>query len=91
MIQLDLANLRFRALNVSGCYMYGIDSLKVESVLLNGKENHHVFYCDVNQGFAIVNKTNIQGELTFTDNGLIYDLFFGDVEVILNGMEKRTD
>ena len=82
MIQLDLANLRFRALNIAGCYMSGIDSLKVKSVLLNGKENHHVFYCDVNQGFAIVNKTDVQGKLTVVDGELIHDLFFGDVEVI---------
>lgn len=61
MIQLDLANLRFRALNIAGFHMSGIDSLKVKSVLLNGEENHDVFYCDVNLGFAIVNKTDVQG------------------------------
>lgn len=82
MIQLDLANLRFRALNVAGCYMSGIDDGKVKSVILNGRTSHHVFYCDVNQGFAIVNKTDVQDKLTVADGELIYDLFFGDVKVI---------
>lgn len=90
MITLDTATLRFRALNMQGCYMYGIDN-NVKKVLLNGSSSHHVFYCDVNLGFAIVYKQDLSGKLVVSDNELIYDVFFGKVEVIFDGLEKRPD
>ena len=33
MVNLDIANLRFRAMNVQGCYMAGIDNEKVKSFI----------------------------------------------------------
>lgn len=82
MITLDTATLRFRALNVQGCYMAGIDNQHVKEVLLNGNKSHDVFYCDVNSGFAVINKKNIDGTVLVADDGIIYDVFFGKVEVI---------
>lgn len=63
MITLDTATLRFRALNMQGCYMVGIGNHRVKEILLGGKKNHRVFYCDVNSGFAIVHKENLDGAL----------------------------
>lgn len=91
MITLDTATLRFRALNAQGCYMSGIGSHRVKEVLLGGKKNHRVFYCDVNSGFAIVHKENLDGTLVVADNEIVYDIFFGKVEVIFNDMEKPAD
>lgn len=91
MITLDTAALRFRALNMQGCYMVGVDDHNIKQVLLDGKGNHHVFYCDVNSGFAIVHKENLDGSLVVADNEIVYDVFFGKVEVILDGMEKPAD
>ena len=84
MIQLDLANLRFRAMNVQGCYMAGIDNEKVKKVLLGGDDKiRYTFYCDVNNGFAILHKTDVAGNIVVADNEIVYELFFGKVEVIL--------
>lgn len=91
MITLDTATLRFRALNMQGCYMVGVDDHNVKEVLLNGSGNHHVFYCDVNSGFAIVYKQDLNGKIVVSDNELIHDVFFGKVEVIFDDMEKRPD
>lgn len=84
MITLDTATLRFRALNLQGCYMSGIDKHSVKEVLLNGKVSHHVFYCDVNLGFAIVFKKGLDDRLLVVDNELVHDVFFGKVEVIFD-------
>ena len=91
MITLDTATLRFRALNIQGCYMEGIDDNNIKGVLLNGKASHYVFYCDVNLGFAILYKQDLNGRIVFSDNELIHDVFFGKVEVIFNDMEKPAD
>ena len=82
MITLDTATLRFRALNLQGCYMVGIGNHRVKEVLLGGKNNNRVFYCDVNSGFAIVHKENLDGSLVVADNEIVYDVFFGKIEVI---------
>ncbi len=91
MITLDTAALRFRALNVQGCYMAGTESHNIKEVLLNEKGNHHVFYCDVNSGFAIVFKKGLDDRLLVVDNELVHDVFFGKVEVIFDDMEKPAD
>ena len=91
MITLDTATLRFRALNIQGCYMVGVGNHRVKEVLLGGKKNHRVFYCDVNSGFAIVHKESLDGSLVVADDEIVYDVFFGKVEVILDGMEKPAD
>ncbi len=91
MITLDTATLRFRALNVQGCYMTGIDNHNIKEALLNGKGNHHVFYCDVNSGFAIVFKKGLDDKLLVVDGELVHDANFGKVEVIFDDMEKRPD
>lgn len=91
MITLDTATLRFRALNMQGCYMSGIDNHNIKEVLLDGKSNHHVFYCDVNSGFAIVFKKGLDDRLLVVDGELVHDVFFGKVEVIFDDMEKPAD
>lgn len=91
MITLDTATLRFRALNLQGCYMEGIDDNNVKGVLLNGSASHHVFYCDVNSGFAIVFKKGLDGGILVVDGELVHDVFFGKVEVIFDDMGKRPD
>lgn len=84
MITLDTATLRFKALNTQGCYMSGIGNHNIKEVILDGKGSHHVFYCDVNSGFAIVYKQDLNGEIVVSDNELIHDVFFGKVEVIFD-------
>lgn len=91
MITLDTAALRFRALNMQGCYMVDVVDHNIKEVLLNGKGNHHVFYCDVNSGFAIVFKKDLDDKLLVVDGELVHDVFFGKVEVIFDDMEKRPD
>lgn len=91
MITLDTATLRFRALNMQGCYISGIDNHNIKEILLDGKANHHVFYCDVNLGFAIVFKKGLDGGLLVVDGELVYDVFFGKVEVIFDDLEKPAD
>ena len=91
MITLDTATLRFRALNIQGCYMSGIDNYNIKEVLLDGKGDHHVFYCDVNSGFAIVFKKGLGDRLLVIDGELVHDFFFGKVEVIFDDMEKPAD
>lgn len=91
MITLDTATLRFRALNVKGCYMVGVNDHNVKEVLLNGSGNHHVFYCDVNSGFAMVYKQDLSEKIVISDNEVVHDIFFGKVEVIFNDMEKPAD
>jgi hypothetical protein len=71
--------------------MSGIGSHRVKEVLLGGKKNHRVFYCDVNLGFAIVYKQDLSGKLIVSDNEIIYDVFFGKVEVIFDDMEKPAN
>jgi hypothetical protein len=63
----------------------------IKEVLLNGKGNHHVFYCDVNSGFAIVFKKDLDDKLLVVDGELVHDVFFGKVEVIFDDVEKRPD
>ncbi len=91
MITLDTATLRFRALNMQGCYMSGIDDHNIKEVLLDGKGNHHVFYCDVNSGFAIVFKKGLDDRLLVVGGELVHDVFFGKVEVFFDDMEKPAD
>ena len=91
MITLDTATLRFRALNIQDCYMVGIGDHNVKEVLLNGSANHRVFYCDVNLGFAILYKQDLNGKIVVSDNELIYDVFFGEIEVIFDDLEKPAD
>ncbi len=91
MITLDTATLRFRALNIQGCYMVGINDHNVKEVLLNGTGNQSVFYCDVNLGFALVFKKGLDGRILVADGELVHDVFFGKVEVIFNDLEKRPD
>lgn len=91
MITLDTATLRFRALNMQGCYMSGIDNHKIKEVLLDGKGNQSVFYCDVNSGFAIVFKKGLDDRVLVVDGELVQDVFFGKVEVIFDDVEKRPD
>ena len=84
MITLDTATLRFRALNMQGCHMVGIGNHNIKEVLLNGKGSHHVFYCDVNSGFAIVFKKGLDDRLLVVDGELVHDVFFGKVEVVFD-------
>lgn len=91
MITLDTATPRFRALNVQGCYMTGIGNHNIKEVLLDGKGNHSVFYCDVNSGFAIVYKQDLSGKIVVADNEIVYDVFFGKVEVIFDDLEKPAN
>lgn len=91
MITLDTATLRFRALNMQGCYMSGIGNHNIKEVLLDGKGNHSVFYCDINSGFAIVFKKGLDDRVLVVDDELVHDVFFGKVEVIFNDMEKPAD
>lgn len=91
MITLDTGTLQSRALNIQGCYMVGINDHNVKRVLLNGCDNHSVFYCDVNSGFAVLNKRDLSGKVIVSGDDLIYDVFFGKVEVIFDGMEKPAD
>ena len=81
MINIDISNLRLKAMNVAGCYMVGV-STGIEKVLIDGAKKDHVFYCDVNSGFAVIHKTTITGQLVVADNELVYELFFGKVEVV---------
>lgn len=68
--------LKLRALTIDGCYLAGVNSLEIKSVLLNGEETLGVMYCDVNNGFAIIT--------TKCDrNGVTHGMFFGKVEVVL--------
>lgn len=81
MIGLDNINLldylEKRAKTVSGCYLAGVNSLPIKSVLLNGEESLGAMYCDVNNGFALI-------ATKCTREGFIYELFFGKVEVIFD-------
>lgn len=90
MITLDTATLRFRALNVQGCYMVGIGNHRVKEVLLGSKKNHRVFYCDVNSGFAIVFKKDLDDRLLVVGGELVHDVFFGKVEVIFDEQEIQA-
>ena len=87
MIQLDLANLRFRALNVAGCYMSGIDNGKVKSVKIDGVVSNSVFYCDINLGLAIYWKKDLSGKPLILDGDFVYEFVFGVIEVEFNDME----
>ena len=84
MITLDTGTLQSRALNVQGCYMVGINDHNVKRVLLNGCDSHHVFYCDVNSGFAVLNKRDLSGKIIVSNGEFIHDVFFGKVEVIFD-------
>lgn len=92
MINLDISILEHRALNIDGCYIAQMPIPKrVKSVLLNGVPQSSVFYCDTNIGFAVLHKAELNGKLITVDGQLVYDLFFGKVEVIFDDMEKPTD
>ena len=83
MMTIDTNTLEQRALHEDGCYMVGINSINVESVLMNGEPLAHCVFVDIKSGIAIVNKTHIGGNIMVFDGGIIAELVFGKFEVKL--------
>lgn len=87
MIQLDLVNLRFRALNIDGCYMANI-SRNVKLIKIDGVVSNGVFYCDTNLGFAIKYKTDLSDMPILIDGDFVYEFVFGVIEVKFDDMAQ---
>lgn len=86
MINLDILCLRDRAINIDGCYMVGV-SKRVKSVRIDEVESNHIFYCDINSGFAIKHKTDLSGKFVVVDDDILYEIVFGKIEVEIDDME----
>ena len=83
MMTIDTNTLEQRALHEDGCYMVGINSINVESVLMNGDPLAHCIFVDINIGVAIVNKTHIGGNVVVFEGGIVTEVVFGKFEVKL--------
>ena len=86
MIKLDLKNLEQRALNAEGCYIVGFR--RVDKVLLNGEQVTNCIYADIPNKFMIISKLDLTGKPIIYEDDFVYDIVFGDIEVILNDLAK---
>jgi len=92
MINLDDGNLITQAINEDG--VYHVDVVKStngpKKVLLDGEECKGVIFADTNKGYLIRHKTTLDGRVVTVGNEIVFEILFGKVEVILNGMDKQT-
>lgn len=86
MIKLDLKNLEQRSLNVEGCYIVGTHN--VHKILLNGEKVTNCIYADIPNKFLIISKLDLTGKPIIYEDDFVYDIVFGDIEVVLNELEK---
>lgn len=92
MINLDDGNLITQAINEDG--VYHVDVRKEvngpKKVLLDGQECKFVIFADTNKGCVIRHKTTIDGLVVTVGNEAVFEILFGKVEVIADGLENKT-
>jgi len=92
MINLDDGNLITQAINVDGVYHVEVRKKNgPNKVLLDGGECKFVIFADTNKGYLIRHKTTMDGRLVTVGNEPAFEILFGKVEVIFNGMEQQTE
>ncbi|HEO1790641.1 TPA: hypothetical protein VAM21_003419 [Acinetobacter baumannii] len=92
MINLDDGNLISSAVNQEGVYHAEVrkSTNGPKKVLLEGEECKYVIFADTNKGYVIRHKTTIDDRVVSVGNEPVFEILFGKVEVILNGVENKT-
>jgi len=92
MINLDDGNLITQAINEDGVYHVEVrkDNLP-KKVMIDGEECSFVIFADTNKGYLIRHKTTLDGHVVTVGNEPAFEILFGKVEVIFNGMEQQTE
>ena len=92
MINLEDGNLITQAINEDGVYHVEVrkDNLP-KKVMIDGEECKFVIFADTNKGYLIRHKTTLEGRVVTVFNEPAFELLFGKVEVIINGLDKQTN
>lgn len=92
MINIDDGNLISQAVNQEGVYHAEVrkSTSGPKKVLLDGEECMYVIFADTNKGYLIRHKATIDGRVITVGNEPVFEILFGKVEVILNGVGNET-
>lgn len=85
MIYIDNSNLIQRAVDSDHAFHVGVRATNIESVFLDGEEIRDAFYADLEKGFLIRIKTDIECRPLVINGELAHEILFGDVTVKYRG------
>jgi hypothetical protein len=93
MIKLDDGNLITQAINEGGVYHVEVRKSNngPKKVMLDGEECKFVIFADTNKGYLIRHKTTMDGRVVTVGSEAVFEILFGKVEVITDGLEQQTE
>lgn len=81
MIYIDDSNLIQRAVDSGQAFHVDVHATNIKSVFLNGEQIRDAFYVDLEKGFLIRIKTDIECRPVVISGELAHEILFGDVTV----------
>ena len=81
MIYIDDSNLIQRAVDSDQAFHVDVRTTNIKSVFLNGEQIRDAFYVDLEKGFLIRIKTDIECRPVVISSELAHEILFGDVTV----------
>lgn len=81
MIYIDDSNLIQRAVDSDQAFHVDVRTTNIKSVFLNGEQIRDAFYVDLEKGFLIRIKTDIECRPVVINSELAHEVLFGDVTV----------
>ena len=81
MIYIDDSNLIQRAVDSDQAFHVDVRATNTKSVFLNGEQIRDAFYVDLEKGFLIRIKTDIECRPVMISGELAHEILFGDVAV----------
>ena len=81
MIYLDGSNLVQRAVDSDKAFHVDVRATNIKSVFLNGERIRDAFYVDLEKGFLIRIKTDIECRPVLIGGELAHEILFGDVTI----------
>ncbi|TCB50963.1 hypothetical protein E0H80_06235 [Acinetobacter sp. ANC 4779] len=81
MIYIDDSKLIQRAVDSDQAFHVDVRATDIESVFLNGEQIRDAFYVDLEKGFLIRIKTDIECRPVMISGELAHEILFGDVTV----------
>ena len=79
MIYIDDSNLIQRAVDSDQAFHVDVRATNIKSVFLNGEQIRDAFYVDLEKGFLIRIKTDIECRPVVISGELAHEILFGDV------------
>ena len=82
MINLNIENLKEKALNEDLCWMNGVSVRKIDEILIDGVAKTNVFYCDMINNFALLYLQDEKNNPVIVDGAISLVVAFGKISFV---------